>query len=165
MTDQTTHVPTEEAFDATGFASNFREEFKQLPASRRFTAEQLEVIYGLAYAHAQQKQWAKALPIFAFLSQYGPTRRHYLAGLAQCMRQVGRIEDAKNIYALMVLLFPEHLETGLQVAECQLALGDLSAAQATLQQMTNFLEGNHPLQQRVTSLQEQVNTRSASTAP
>ncbi|WP_084652342.1 tetratricopeptide repeat protein [Ottowia thiooxydans] len=160
MTNATTDETEFETFDAHGFAEDVQKEFESLPASQRFSAEQLEVIYGLAYAHAAQEQWEKALPIFAFLAQYGPTRRHYLAGLAQCMRQLDRHEEAKNLYSLMLLLFPDHLEPGLCVAECQLAQGDARAATTTLRQLADIAEENSSLKYRVQALLGRINARS-----
>ncbi|MGB3068105.1 MAG: SycD/LcrH family type III secretion system chaperone [Ottowia sp.] len=167
MTTATTNEMVEDAFDAHAFSADFRKGFETLPASRRFTPEQLEVIYGMAYAHAQQRQWDKALPIFAFLSQYGPTRRHYLAGLAQCMRELGRHEDAKNLYSLMLMLFPDHPEPLLYIAECQIAQGDRATAQTTLSELRDILAESsppHPLQARVQALLARLGTNAPQAA-
>ena len=88
---------------ASDFGDALRTGLEALPSSHRFTPEQLEVLYALAYAHMQQQQWRQALNLFAFLSQYGPTRRHYLAGLAQCLRMAERHEEAINIWTLVQL--------------------------------------------------------------
>jgi len=121
-------------------ASITRSEFGQqlydglnaLPGSRRLTADQLEVIYAMAYAHVVQAQYAQALPLFAFLAQYGPTRKHYLAGLALCLNQLGRHGEAARIYSLIGVLYPGQPDTALRVAECQIAQGDLDGARANL---------------------------------
>lgn len=164
MTDAITSSVHEEFFDFHAFSAAFHEAFEELPASRRFTPEQLEVIYGLAYAHAQQKQWDQALPIFAFLSQYGPTRRHYLAGLAQCTRALGRHGEAVNIYALMLTLFPDHLEAGVQLAECQLAQGEATAALTTLKLLLEIVDESSPLKARVQSFVARLNTNAKRSA-
>ncbi|MDQ8033441.1 SycD/LcrH family type III secretion system chaperone [Bordetella genomosp. 1] len=104
-----------------------------LPGSQRLTSEQLEVIYALAYAHVAQGQYAQALPVFAFLSQYGPTRKHYLAGLALCLQMEARYDEAIRIYSLIGVLFPTAAEATLRVAECQLAQAQLDAARASLE--------------------------------
>lgn len=142
--------------DADIFASEFKEGFASLPAAKRFTAEQLEVIYGMAYAHAQQKQWQKALGIFAFLSQYGPTRRHYLAGLALCLQKLQRYDEAINIYSLMLVLFGDNLEPSLYIAECELAQGDTVAALATLRQLDKALDDGDALKKRAQVLASHV---------
>jgi len=106
-----------------------------LPGSKRLTGEQLEVIYSLAYAHVAQNQHAQALPIFAFLCQYGPTRRHYLAGLSLCLHMAGRYQEAVNIQSLQLVLFPTHLEPALQMAESLAALGDAAGARDMLRKL------------------------------
>lgn len=110
------------------FAQQLYEGLQALPASSRLTGEQLEVVYALAYAHVMQGQYAQALPIFSILATYGPTRRHYLAGLAVCLEMCGRYEDAICMYSLLATLFPDGLEAALQVAECQLKLGQYADA-------------------------------------
>ena len=122
----------------------------------QFTPEQLEVLYALAYAHMQQQQWRQALNLFAFLSQYGPTRRHYLAGLAQCLRMAERHEEAINIWTLVLVLFPDNLSPSLHIAQCQLAMGDTVAAQQTLRQLAASLEDSDPLKVRAGALLVQL---------
>ncbi|MBV7485204.1 SycD/LcrH family type III secretion system chaperone [Bordetella sp. BOR01] len=96
------------------------------------SAQQLEVIYALAYAHVAQHQYAQALPLFAFLSQYGATRKHYLSGLALCLQMVGRYDEAICIYSLIGTLYPDTPDAALRVAECQLAQADTESARAEL---------------------------------
>ncbi|SSW69857.1 tetratricopeptide repeat protein [Achromobacter veterisilvae] len=104
-----------------------------LPSNGRLTPEQLEVVYALAYAHAAQEQYAQALPVFAFLAQYGPTRKHYLVGLGVCLQMLGRTEEAITIYSLVLTLYPDSWHTALRVAECQLAAQQLDQARRTLE--------------------------------
>ncbi|MET4580097.1 tetratricopeptide repeat protein [Ottowia thiooxydans] len=165
MTDSSQSDTQADQFDLKAFSEAFHEEFEKLPAANRFSPEQLEVIYGMGYAHAQQKQWEQALPIFAFLSQYGPSRRHYLAGLAQCTRELGRLDEAKNVYALMLTLFPDHLEPGVQLAECQLALGEVSAALTTLNLLLEISEDGSSLKRRVQSFLDRLGSNLPQSAP
>lgn len=104
----------------------------QLPGSSRFTNEQLEVIYSLAYSHVNQHQYQQALRIFSFLCLYGPTRKHYLTGLALCLQMCDRLDEAISIYSVIQTLFPEQYDATLKVAECQLALGQVDEANETL---------------------------------
>ncbi|CUJ53996.1 tetratricopeptide repeat protein [Achromobacter xylosoxidans] len=104
-----------------------------LPSNDRLTPEQLEVVYALAYAHVAQEQYAQALPVFAFLAQYGPTRKHYLIGLGLCLQMLGRLEEAINIFSLVLTLYPDSLPTALRIAECQLAARQFDQARRTLQ--------------------------------
>ncbi|MBH1965542.1 MAG: tetratricopeptide repeat protein [Comamonadaceae bacterium] len=147
--------------DADIFAENFKSGFEELPNAQRFTAEQLEVLYGLGYAQAQQEHWDKALAIFAFLSQYGPTRQHYLAGLALCMQKLHRYEDATPIYSLMLVLFPDQLTPSLRIAECQLAQGDMESALATLGRLDRALAHDDPLKIRTRALLDRLGSSTA----
>ncbi|WP_338149761.1 SycD/LcrH family type III secretion system chaperone [Achromobacter ruhlandii] len=121
------------ATSRSAFGQQVYDGLAALPASQRLTADQLEVIYAMAYAHVAQAQYAQALPLFAFLSQYGPTRKHYLAGLALCLQMQARYEEAIRIHSLVGVLFPLAPEATLRVAECQLALGQAEAARESLQ--------------------------------
>lgn len=116
----------------SAFGQQLYEGLAALPGSQRLTADQLEVIYAMAYTHVAQAQYAQALPLFAFLSQYGPTRKHYLAGLALCLQMLARYEEAIRIHSLSGVLHPLAPEATLRVAECQLALARSEAARESL---------------------------------
>lgn len=114
------------------------EGFCDFESSRRFSHEQLEVIYALAYAHIAQAQYGQALPIFAFLAQYGPTKKHYIYGLALCLQMQGRLEEAINIYSLCVTLFPDCIEATQRIAQCQVSSNDHEGARATLDMLLRY---------------------------
>lgn len=105
---------------------------ENLPSTKRFTREQLELIYALAHAHIAQGQYDQALPIFAFLAQYGPTCRHYLYGLALSLQMLGRLDEAIGMYALCATLFPGSFEAIQRVAQCQVGAGRRDDACHTL---------------------------------
>ncbi|WP_323018737.1 SycD/LcrH family type III secretion system chaperone [Castellaniella sp.] len=109
-------------------AQKLYDDLSALPAGSRMSSAQLEVLYALAYAHVTQGQYAQALPIFSILATYGPTRKHYLAGLAVCLEKSERYEEAISMYSLLSVLFPGSPEPALQVAECQLMLGQAGDA-------------------------------------
>lgn len=117
----------------TAFGQALFDGLASLPGSQRLSAEQLEVIYALAYSHVAQGQYAQALPLFAFLSQYGPTRKHYLSGLALCLQMQARYDEAIRIYSLVGTLFPVSPEATLRVAECQLAQARADEARVSLE--------------------------------
>ncbi|WP_336885384.1 SycD/LcrH family type III secretion system chaperone [Achromobacter pulmonis] len=121
------------ATSRSAFGQQLYDGLAALPGSQRLTADQLEVIYAMAYAHVAQAQYAQALPLFAFLSQYGPTRKHYLTGLALCLQMQARFDEAIRIYSLIGVLYPLAPEATLRVAECQLALAQTGAARESLQ--------------------------------
>ncbi|MGE8658751.1 MAG: SycD/LcrH family type III secretion system chaperone [Achromobacter sp.] len=121
------------ATSRSAFGQQLYDGLAALPGSRRLTTDQLEVIYAMAYAHVAQGQYGQALPLFAFLAQYGPTRKHYLVGLALCLQMQQRYEEAIRIHSLIGVLFPLAPEATLRVAECQLALEQIEAARDSLQ--------------------------------
>ena len=110
-----------------------------LPSSSRLTGEQLEVIYAMAYAHVTQGQYEQALPIFAILGNYGPTRKHYLLGMALCLQMCRRYEEAIRVYSMADVLFPGGPELALRVAECQLLQGDRGEAREELGRVLRFI--------------------------
>ena len=139
------------------------EGLENLPGAKRFTREQLEVIYAMAYAYIAQGQYAQALPIFAFLAQYGPTRRHYLYGLGLSLQMVGRLEDAISIYSLCSLLFPDAFEAVQRLAQCQVSAGRRDEAGDTLNMLLQYaqLSGNAELERKAQGMLDLV-TRQAS---
>ena len=150
-------------------AANLRSEFGQklydgldaLPSSKRLTAEQLEVIYSLAYAHVVQQQYAQALPLFTFLCQYGPTRKHYLSGLALSLRMLSRFDEAINMYSLVLVMFPDSLDAALHIAESQIGQGDLVQARMSLSQLIEATHDNPELQVRARALIDLLSRGSA----
>ena len=116
-------------------AQQLYDELQALPAATRLSNEQLEVIYALAYAHVVQGQYAQALPVFSILATYGPTRKHYLAGLALCLEQCERYEEAISMYSLLITLFPGSPEPALQIAECLLMMGRADEAAVELERV------------------------------
>lgn len=150
-------------------AANLRSEFGQklyagldaLPSNKRLSAEQLEVIYSLAYAHVVQQQYAQALPLFTFLCQYGPTRKHYLSGLALSLRMLARYDEAINMYSLVLVLFPDSLDAALHVAECQIGQGDVAQARISLAQLIEATPDTPDLNTQARSLLDLLSRGSA----
>jgi type III secretion system low calcium response chaperone LcrH/SycD len=136
----------------SSFGQKLYDDLNGLPSSKRLTADQLEVIYSLAYAHVVQQQYAQALPLFTFLCQYGPTRKHYLSGLALSLRMLSRFDEAINMYSLVLVLFPDSLEAALHVAECQIGQGDVEQARLSLSQLIDAADDNADLRNRATAL-------------
>jgi type III secretion system low calcium response chaperone LcrH/SycD len=118
--------------ERTEVAQQIFDTLDSLPFSGRLSAYQLETIYALGYSHVSQQHYDRALPVFTFLAQFGPTHKQYLAGLALCLQMVGRHDEAIRIYSIVVVLYPESLEIMLRLAECQLGASQPEAARVTL---------------------------------
>lgn len=140
------------ALSRDDFGQQLFDGLQALPSSSRLTPEQLEVIYALAYTHVVQKQYAQALPVFSFLSQYGPTRKHYLSGLGLCLHMVGRHEEAINIYSVVILLFPDSFDAALHVAEAQIALEQFDDALVSLRRVAESDQAPAELRTRAATL-------------
>lgn len=144
-------------------AQTLYEGLENLPSAKRFTREQLEVIYAMAYAHIAQGQYAQALPIFAFLAQYGPTRRHYLYGLALSLQMVGRLEEAISIYSLCSLMYPDSFEAAQRLAQCQISAGRRDEAGDTLNMLLQYARtsGNAELERKAQGMLNLVTQRAS----
>lgn len=144
-------------------AQKLFEDLQALPSKERLSADELEVIYALAYAHVTQEQYAQALPVFSLLATYSPTSKHYLAGLALCLQMCERYTEAIGIYSLLGTLNPESPEPALQVAECQLMLGHTAEAAEELDRVMRAIAeagGRHDaLKPRTLVLQSLVGSR------
>lgn len=141
----------------TDLAQSLASRLKALPSASRLTPEQLEVVYALAYAHVAQHQYEQALPIFSFLYLYGPTRKHYLVGLALCLQMQERYEEAIDTYALILSLYPDHYDAALRTAECHLSNGQLENASKTLallQKIGRDYPDRYPWLSQVTAMQK-----------
>jgi len=137
------------------------EGLENLPSSKRFTSQQLEAIYALGYSHLAQAQYAQALPIFAFLSQYGPTSRHYLYGFALSLQMLGRLDEAISMYSLCSMLFPESLEAIQRIAQCQVSDGRREDACETLTNLAEYarLCGNTDIKNKAHGMLNLISAR------
>lgn len=134
------------------------EGLEDLPSSKRFTAEQLEAIYALAYAHLAQGQYNQALPLMAFLAQYGPTKRQYLYGLALSLQMLHHLDEAITMYSLCVVLYPDSYEAVQRIAQCHVSAGRPEAARLALGDLLNVareIDDKH-LEAKATGMLERI---------
>lgn len=138
------------------------EGLENLPSSGRFTSEQLETLYALAYAHLAQGQYAQALPILAFLAQYGPTKRQYLYGLALCLQMLNHLDEAIGMYSLCAVLYPDSPEAVQRIAQCHVSAGRPEAARLALSDLLEEarLAGDANLEGKVRSMLDRIQTHS-----
>lgn len=154
---------THTSIERSESAQVLHERLEKLPGTKRFTGEQLDVFYAMAYAHVAQHHYGQALPIFAFLAQYGPTRRHYLYGLALCLQMLGRLEEAISMYSLCALLFPDSFEAAQRLAQCQVSAGRREQACETLMLLLQQAQaaGNAALEHKAQAMLDLVAARTA----
>lgn len=116
---------------------------EELPSSHRYTSKQLELIYSIGYNFATQNRFEEALPLFAFLTQYGPTTKHYLMGLGLCLQRLERYHDAIQVYSFLGMIEPDQPDATVQVAECYINANMPEEAREALRLVITFAEKNN----------------------
>ncbi|WP_236844248.1 tetratricopeptide repeat protein [Bordetella sp. 02P26C-1] len=134
------------------------EGLEELPSSKRFTREQLETIYALAYAHLAQGQYGQALPLLAFLAQYGPTKRQYLYGLALSLQMLNHLDEAIGMYSLCAVLYPDAHEAVQRIAQCHVSAGRPEAARLALNDLLEEARaaGDAGLEEKVRGMMDRI---------
>jgi tetratricopeptide (TPR) repeat protein len=100
-----------------------RERLCQLPALDRFSDEQVEIIYGIAYAMFSQGKLEAAHGLFETLVIYRPTNAKIMLAYGICCKKMLRFDAA--IPALMAAFFcdPQDLTAAIHLTECLAVVG------------------------------------------
>jgi type III secretion system low calcium response chaperone LcrH/SycD len=140
--------------------AKFKAEAANLASAKRFTDNDLEAVYAHAFNIYQQRQFDKALQIFAFLTTYRPASAKYRKGLAACQKMLGLYADAEQTYTFLLLLDPNDAEVPLGCAECLIRLGNHTDAVITLEGGIALakLAGRADLQQRAEAMLAALNS-------
>jgi tetratricopeptide (TPR) repeat protein len=112
--------------------SKLRADVAAAPYSSRYSRDELETMYAIAYSHCTHSRFDVALPLFKLLTIYAPTTAHYISGLGLCLQRLGLYTDAVVVYGYVEALEPEKLLTALRVAECLLSLQQVEEASELL---------------------------------
>lgn len=143
------------------------QQLQALPSNARFSDEELDVVYAMAFHALTQAQYLQALRYFAFLTLYRPTGVDYLAGLALSQQHLHQYTAAIGTNTLLELLYPATAAAAaasLRVAECQLAQEHRDAARLTLElSVTAYAEvaGAAPSLARASALLELISNTAA----
>ncbi len=100
-----------------------RQKIAGLPSSKRFTDEQIEIIYGIGYSFFMQGKFENACGIFQMLLIYRPLDPRILGAFALCCKRLGKFESAIPAYSAALVLEPTNLSWAVHMAECLAALG------------------------------------------
>jgi type III secretion system low calcium response chaperone LcrH/SycD len=119
-------------------ALQLKEELEALSSSRRFTAEELETMYGLAYQAYTQGKHHDGLCIFQFVVIYAPTNFKYLRALGAASKQCEDYDKAFAVFSYLAMLEPHNPAHTLMVAEIQLLLGQTAEAEASLRAVAAY---------------------------
>ncbi len=100
-----------------------REKLSGLPAFERFTDEQIEIIYGIAYAIFNQGKLEAAHGLFETLVLYRPTDARIMLAYGICCKKMLRFDAA--IPALMAAFFcnTDDLTAAIHLSECLAVTG------------------------------------------
>ncbi|MFC4160053.1 SycD/LcrH family type III secretion system chaperone [Chitinimonas lacunae] len=133
----------------------------QLPGAQRFSDEDLELVYGIAYNLYRHGRHDDALRYFAMLTSYRPLETRYLLGLGACQQMLRNYEGAIQAYALAAMVRPEAPEPSLHIAECLVAQAQFAEARTTLEALIRLCElsGQTALEQRARGLLELIGER------
>lgn len=119
-------------------AVQLKEELEALTSSRRFTAEELETMYGFAYQAFNQGKHLDGLCIFQFVVIYAPTNIKYLRALGAASKQCEDYDKAFAVFAFLAMLEPHNPAHTLMAAEIQLLLGQTAQAEVSLRAVAAF---------------------------
>ena len=122
--------------------------FNQLPGSQRFTTEEREVIYRLAYSALKAGQTGTARRYFEWLVVYAGAEPRHWRGLAACAQAGGEPGQALLYWSMVTLLEPGALDATLQAGRCQVQLGELQQALATFDLVRRHAPAGAPLRQQ-----------------
>jgi type III secretion system low calcium response chaperone LcrH/SycD len=100
-----------------------REKIADLPSSKRFTDEQIEIIYGIGHALYMQGKFDNACGVFQMMLIYRPLDSRILSAFALCCKRLSRFEAAIPAYSAALALDPSNLSLAVHMAECLAALG------------------------------------------
>jgi len=112
--------------------NKLRADVAAAPYSSRYSRDEMETMYAIAYAHCTHARFDMAMPLFKLLTIYSPTTAHYISGLGLCLQRLELYEDAVTVYGYADMLEPDNLLTGLRVAECMLSLQQVEEASELL---------------------------------
>jgi tetratricopeptide (TPR) repeat protein len=112
--------------------TRLREGLSSLSLTSRFSREELDTIYSLAWSHLHRDQNDTALRLFLFLTDHASTDALYLMGLGVCLQRLERHAQALQVFSWIGMLHSENIEASLRSAECLLSLRQREQAEALL---------------------------------
>lgn len=111
---------------------DLRERLAKMSGPERFSDEQIEVVYTIAFANFQQGKTETALGIFEVLMIYRPTDARIMLAYAICCKKMMRFEAAVPAFVAAAFLCPEDVTASVHLAECFAAMGDRKSCESIL---------------------------------
>lgn len=120
------------------------------PLNNNFTSKDLELIYSLAYAQYENKEFQEANDLFQKLCVFSPMKKHYWIGLASTYRMLKQYEHALIGWAMAAILDDSDPSVHFQAAICHFHLDQKSEATKAIK------EANSRLNPEDTLLKEEI---------
>lgn len=100
-----------------------KEKIESLPGYSRFSDNQIELIYSVAYSIFMQGKIESACSIFQILMIYRPLDVRVLTAFGLCCKQLGMFDQAIPALTAAYLLDPSDLKLAVHISECLAATG------------------------------------------
>ena len=138
------------------YVAEFKTKAENSAATRRFTDDELEVLYTVAYGTYQQGQYRRAASHFAQLAMYRPTSARFLKGQGASQFMARMYPQASVTYSFLVLLHPGDAEALCMYGHCMLMLGRKDAAYPALRRAVDQQDGSAEFRSRAKALLELI---------
>jgi tetratricopeptide (TPR) repeat protein len=102
---------------------SLKEKAEKLPSYSRFSSDQIEIIYCVAYSMYMQGKIESACSVFQILLIYRPLDIRILAAFGLCCKQLGMFEQAIPALTSAFLLDSSDVKLAVHISECLAALG------------------------------------------
>lgn len=106
------------------------------------TEEEIEALHILARIQASEGRHSASVEIYALLTMLNQNEVKFQKGLGLNAKAIGEYEKAIEALAVVLLMNPDDIESGLAIAECHLASGKKAKAQEILEKIVMNSNGN-----------------------
>lgn len=141
--------PVPEALQKTDFfvlrdsIRDLHERFSASELAKRFSDEQIEVIYSVGHGLFMQGKFEKALNVFKLIMLYRPLDSRNMEAYATTLKRLGRFEEAIPVYvAALICGELEQPMPAIHIAECLAALGRAEESETMLRPVIDLADVN-----------------------
>jgi len=131
-------VKKEEISRSIELIDDYIESGKPLKDLLQISDNTIEIIYTSAYTLYQNARYDEAIRQFYFLTLLTPWAAKFHMGVAACLHHQKNYPDAIRIYILVIALDPTNPFPHFYLHDCQLELGFIPAAKASLRQVISL---------------------------
>ncbi len=131
-------VKKEEIPRSIEIIDQFFETGKPLKDVLEISDSTIETMYARAYSLYQSAKYDEAIRLFYILTLLAPWVVKFHMGVAACLHQQKNYTDAIRIYILVIALDPTNPIPVFHLHDCQLGLGFIPAAKASLRKVINL---------------------------